>query len=116
PPPTDAQIWPANRIRVTANDSLSNTAINRDGYANNGLANAQVQSPNFDVQQQEAVQQQRSRQEFAARAQVQSDYNEISVGNNYGSYVPPGVSFSVMRPIWTGGGGGGDTLLLARQV
>ena len=116
PRPTDAQIWAANRIRVTANGSLSNTTINRDGYANNGLANAQVQSPNFDVQQQQAIQQRRGQQEFAARAQVQNDFNEISVGNNYGSLVPPGVSFSVMRPIWTGGAGGGDTLLLARQV
>src|SRR6266566_5727196 len=67
PPPTDAQIWAANRIRVTANGSLSNTAINRDAYANNGVANQQAQSPNFDVRQQEAVQQQRSRQEYAAR-------------------------------------------------
>ena len=114
PPPTDAQIWATNRIRVTANGSLSNTTLNRDAYANNGVANAQAQLPNFDVQQQEAVQQQRSRQEYAARAAVQSDFNEISAGNNYGNYAPPGVSFSVMRPIWAGGAG--DTLLLARQV
>jgi signal transduction histidine kinase len=131
PAPRDPEIWSNNKIRVTANGSLANTANPRDNAFNQqlnapgqsvqqpldlntynrGLAQAAI-GPDFDQQQAE-VQQRRGQQEFNARRQTQSDNYDIAAGNNAANYIaPPGVSFGVMKPVWVNG----ETLLLARQV
>lgn len=106
----DVDFWANNKLRVNTNGSLANyNPSNRfNEYAN-------VNSPpqqSFNFEQQQALQQKRGQQEFQARAMSQSDNNDVQIGNNSVQFnLTPGVSFSVMKPLWAG-----DTLLLARQV
>lgn len=141
PAPRDPEIWNNNKIRVVNNGSLStdNTTLNlRDNGQQQQLQQAPSQNFNagrrggggggnadqasaynninapanaYDVQQQAALQQKRGQQEYAARQQTQVENNDILLGNNSANYIAPGVSFSVMQPLWAG-----DTLLLARRV
>jgi signal transduction histidine kinase len=122
PQPRDPEIWQSNKIRVTANGSISNSLNNFNGRDNSAQP-AQNQTPNRDnynnyanapavsYEQQALVQQKRGQQEFAARQQTQVENNDLLMGNNTGNFVSPGVSFGVMTPLWAG-----DTLLLARRV
>jgi signal transduction histidine kinase len=139
PAPRDPEIWNNNKIRVVNNGSLStdnslnvrengqqqqlqqapsqNFNAGRRGNAGNAdQANAynNINAPAnaYDVEQQAAIQQKRGQQEYAARQQTQVENNDILLGNNSANYIAPGVSFSVMQPVWAGS----DTLLLARQV
>jgi signal transduction histidine kinase len=115
---------------VTANGSLANSNFRENGNSiqspsqqpnpqpldfntyNRGLANASIGQTDFD-QQQAIVQQRRGQQEYVARQQTQNENTDLSAGNNAANYIAaPGVSFSVMKPLWVNG----DTLLLARQV
>ena len=127
PAPRDPEIWLNNKIRVTGNGSLSqssNSLNPRDNGAqgqnqagaprdnfNNYSAPTQVPANQYNEQQQAVVQQRRGQQEYAARAQTQTENNDLLFGNNTGNFIAPGVSFSVMQPLWAS-----DTLLLARQV
>src|SRR3954463_12314115 len=141
PAPRDPEIWNNNKIRVVNNGSLStdnslnvrensqqqqlqqapsqnfNAGRRGGGGGNadqqNAYNNANAPANTYDFQQQAALQQKRGQQEYAARQQTQVENNDILLGNNSANYIAPGVSFSVMRPLWAGGG---DTLLLARQV
>ena len=117
PAPRDPEIWQGNRIRVVANGSLANggQSLNVRENPQRDNANNYNQAPNapaaqYDVQQQALIQQRRGQQEYAARQQTQEN-NDFLFGGNTSNYAGPGVSFSVMQPLWAG-----DQLLLARRV
>jgi len=86
----------------------------------NGLAQvpqaANAQPNAYDFVEQQQVQQRRGQQEYAARARNQAaavdNSDAAAYGNNSIAAQAPGVSASVMQPVWAGA----DTLLLARQV
>jgi signal transduction histidine kinase len=139
PLPRDADAWNAGgKMRVTSNGSLASaygTQNSREGQmqqmqspaqqsggqqAENGLAQApqaaNAQPNAYDFVEQQQVQQRRGQQEYAARARNQAAAVDNSDANAYGNNsmtaLAPGVSASVMQPVWAGA----DTLLLARQV
>ncbi|MDB5323080.1 MAG: histidine kinase [Phycisphaerales bacterium] len=135
PAPRDPEIWNNNKIRVLNNGTVSNdnSTLSLRDNGQQQLQQAPAQSLNsnrrgggdtnnynapnapantYDLQQQAAIQQKRGQQEYVARQQTQVENNDLLFGNNSGNYIAPGVSFSVMRPLWAGV----DTLLLARQV
>jgi anti-sigma regulatory factor (Ser/Thr protein kinase) len=135
PPPRDADAWNTGaKMRVTPNGSLASAyggGGNREGQAqqpqqpskdvDNGQPQQQQaqilqQIPNappnaYDFAEQIQAQQRRGQQEYAARARNQVAENP-DVSNNSLAALAPGVSASVMQPVWAGS----DTLLLARQV
>lgn len=140
PPPRDADAWnAAGKMRVTPNGSLASAygAQNRESQAppsqspsqsggqhlqqlDNDVAPKQQAAnaqPNaYDFAEQLQAQQRRGQQEYAARARNQAgavdNSDTIPYGNNSMTALAPGVSASVMQPVWAGA----DTLLLARQV
>jgi signal transduction histidine kinase len=136
PPLREADAWSnGGKIRVTPNGSLAsaygtqapppgfsppqrsgNESQSQSQVAQQPMPNApaqqQQQAANpYDYAQQIQTQQLRGQQEYAARARNSLDNADL--GNNVAAnFAMPGVSASVMQPVWAGA----DTLILARQV
>jgi signal transduction histidine kinase len=130
PPLREADAWSnGGKIRVTPNGSLASAygtqgsppGLSQSARFGNESQSQVAQQPNAPAQQQAAnpydyaqqiqTQQLRGQQEYAARARNSIDNADL--GNNaVANFSPPGVSASVMQPVWAGA----DTLLLARQV